>query len=131
MGMALASEVPMGETNGHSGKKLVDQYRSFPFLLFAVMQQHHGKMRPVAVKTGIAATSLDRWIRGTSKVPEYRGIYQFCQAYDFNPGEVWELILRDQERYLTGKRVPLPEWEARTGPPKGVGQMRAKRRYHP
>lgn len=128
MGMALASEVSMGGENGH-GDKLTDSYKSFPFLLFAVMQQHHGKLRPVAVKSRIAPTTLDRWIRGTSKVPEFRLVEQFAHAYGFNPREVMDLIYRDDQRLRAGKPVPIPEWDARTGPPKGVERPRRRRYY--
>lgn len=128
MGMALASEVRMSESNGH-GSQFLRQYRSFPHLLWVVMQQHHGKLRPVAIKSGIAPTSIDRWIRGTSKIPEFRLIERFARAYGFTAREVWDLIIRDDELRNAGKAVYIPEWEARTGPPKGVQRVRRRGRY--
>jgi len=93
--------------------------RSFPLLIWRLVQEHHdGNMLAMHHATRIPQSSLWRWLHGLAQTPRRELLLRLCEHYGLRFPEVWALISRDVNRVVAGRPVPLPDMSDRKPGPK-------------
>src|SRR5688572_26856735 len=101
---------------------------SFPVLIFTLAQEHHeGALLRMSMEAGVPQSTLWRWMRGLPKQYDPVLVRQLAEHYNLKFTAVWELIRRDEDARMAGKKIVLPDLsQIRRGPV----PMRERRRRH-
>ncbi|HAM54141.1 MAG TPA: hypothetical protein DCQ64_01475 [Candidatus Rokubacteria bacterium] len=86
------------------------QARSFPYLLYELMRQHHQeRVLRMVFHSGVPYTTLWRWIHGVPRAYTDTNLRRLCRAYSLKEMDVRELIHRDNILRWEDKPVPVPD----------------------
>jgi len=97
--------------------RLLDLAPSFPLLIDFLILDHHGSALALARDTGLGFTTINRWWHGHVSKITHEAIRKFCSTQGLNEDRVRALLRHDEDLYLRGKKIPVPDFSnVRSGP---------------